>query len=179
MRSWTLLSLVFVIAAVTLSGCTGQHPAATPATPVAPITVPPTAISPSVPPELAGNWALTTLAVQDGTAITRPVSEITLTFMPDSTLTGYDGCNNYYATMNLTGTPTLHGTDMMLGPVGRSTKSCPDLANQEQQYLAILGQTTAYDVDGTQLTLTATTGDVLIYQRPSTLVTPKEGSLPG
>jgi heat shock protein HslJ len=175
MKCWITVLLVFVSAAAILSGCTGQQPAATPA-PTATVTatpVPPTDLSSAVPPDLAGNWTLTTLGIQGGTAVISPVAEITLWFSPDSTLSGYDGCNNYYATVHLTGITTPQGSGMTLGPVGRSTKYCAGLADQERQYWDILGQTSEYNVDHTQLTLTATTGNVLIYQRPATLVTPQ------
>ena len=176
MKFWSSITLVFVIAAAILSGCTGQQPVATPATTAttAPaVPVPPTDVSPAVPPDLAGSWTLTRLGIQGGTAVITPVTEITLWISPDSTLIGYNGCNNYYATVHLTGTTTPHGSGMTLGPVGRSTKYCADLADQERQYWDILEKISAYDVDTTQLTLTATTGNVLIYQRPATLVTPQ------
>lgn len=176
MKCSITILLVFVIAAALLSGCTGQQPVVTPAptTTTAPaVPVPPTEVSPVIPAGLTGNWTLTTLGVQGGTAVIRPVTEITLWFSPDSALSGYDGCNNYYATVYLTGTTTPHGSGMTLGPVGRSKKYCASIAEQEQQYWDILEQTSAYAVDNTQLTLTATNGNVLIYQRPATLVTPQ------
>jgi hypothetical protein len=66
----------------------------------------------------------------------------------------------------------------VLSGISASKKYCIETANQEQQYLNILGKTSAYVVDGTQLTLTGDMGDVLIYQRPATLVTPMEGPQP-
>lgn len=168
--------LVVVMTAAILAGCTSQQPVATPAptaTPVPAVSVQPTTVSPPFPSDLVGNWTLTTLGIQGGTAVIHPVSEITLWFSPESELDGYDGCNNYFATVYLTGTTTPRGSGMTLGPVGRSTKYCAELADQEQQYWNILEKTSAYNVDGTQLTLAATTGDVLIYQRPATLVTPQ------
>jgi hypothetical protein len=39
-------------------------------------------------------------------------------------------------------------------------------------YMTILEKAMAYNVNGNQLSITATTGDVLIYQTPASLVTP-------
>jgi len=175
--------ILAVIAAITVmtAGCTTQ-PAAPVVTPAAtPVPAAPAATVPStppVPPQLAGDWTLTTLGIQGGTAVTYPTTTISLTFNQDTTLAGYDGCNNYFASYTLTGATTPRGAGMTISTVGSSKKFCADLANQEQQYLNILGKTSAYVVDGTQLTLTADTGDVLIYQRPKTLVTPAEGPRP-
>jgi heat shock protein HslJ len=111
------------------------------------------------------------MAIQGGTAITHPTTGINLIFNPDNTFTGYDGCNNYFGTYALTGATTPKGQGLTLSGISQSKKYCQTLANQEQDYLNILSKTSAYVVDTTQLTLTASTGDVLIYQRPATLVT--------
>jgi heat shock protein HslJ len=181
MKVLSFIVLVFLVSALMVAGCTSQKPAAVPATPVstpapAPITAAPTASL--VPQQLAGYWTLTTMGIQGGTAVTYPTTEISLTINPDATLTGYDGCNNYYASFTLSGTTTPVGQGMTISNISASKKYCRELANQEQQYLNILSKTSAYVVDGSQLTLTGTMGDVLIYQRPSTLVTPKEGPQP-
>lgn len=169
MKYSSLMILVLVAVAMLAAGCTSQQPAApavtqTPQPPVT--TVPATS---SVPPGLAGAWTLTTLGIQQGTAVTYPTTEITLTLNQDGSFTGYDGCNNYFGTYTLTGTTTPKGQGMKMSGISASKKYCANLASQEQEYLNILGKTAAYVVDGTQLTLTGDMGDVLIYQRPETL----------
>jgi heat shock protein HslJ len=181
MRLSTLCIVLILALAILVAGCTNQpavQPATTAATP-APATPAPTA-SPAalLPPQLAGNWVLTSMGIQGGTAITHPTTQINLIFNPDGSFTGYDGCNNYFGTFILTGTSTPIGQGMTLGGISSSKKYCADLASQEQQYLNILGKTSAYVVDGTQLTLTGEKGDVLIYQRPATLATPTGGPWP-
>ena len=178
------VSLVFlVIAAVLIAGCTTPAPAPQPAP--APATLPPTVIvtatpaSPTLPAQLTRNWVLTTMGIQDGTGITYPTTEISLTFNPDGTLTGYDGCNNYFGSATPTGMTTPKGNGMTISNIASSKKYCETLAQQETMYLAILGKTMAYNVNGNQLSMTATTGDVLIYQTPATLVTPKQYSPQG
>ena len=181
MKKITILLFIFVIAAVLIAGCTTPTPAPQPA----PVTLPPTVIvtatpaPPALPAQLTRNWVLTTMAIQDGTGVTHPTTEISLTFNPDGSLTGYDGCNNYFGSSTLTGMTTPKGNGMTISNIASSKKYCETLAQQETVYLAILGKTMAYNVDGNQLSMTATTGDVLIYQTPISLVTPKQYSPQG
>jgi heat shock protein HslJ len=108
------------------------------------------------------------MGIRGGTATITPTVQISLAFSPDGTLNGYDGCNNYFGSANLTGTATPTGAGLALGPVGSTKKYCSAVAEQEQQYLTILGKTSAYAVDGPRLTLTATTGDSLVFRRAGT-----------
>ncbi|PKL68411.1 MAG: hypothetical protein CVV30_10900 [Methanomicrobiales archaeon HGW-Methanomicrobiales-1] len=175
MRKFVVLLAFLVIAAIMITGCTSTQPAAQPT----PATLPPTMVvttpaTPAVPADLAGDWIVTRMGVQDGTAVTTPITQISLTFMPDGTLTGYDGCNNYYASYAFTGQTTPKGLGISISNVSSSKKYCSTLANQETMYLNILGNIMAYNVDGVQLSMTASTGDVLIYQRPVSLVTPEQ-----
>ena len=174
MRKFLVLVIFFVIAAVLITGCTTPQSAqkTTPATLPPTVVVSTTPAQPTVPVQLTGNWVLTTMGIQDGTAVTHPTTQITLTFNPDGTLTGYDGCNNYFASFTLTGMTTPKGNGMTISNVGSSKKYCQTLAQQETMYLTILGKVMAYNADGNQLSMTATTGDVLIYQTPASLVTP-------
>jgi heat shock protein HslJ len=176
MKHTSLILLIFLAIALLAAGCASQQPAAPPATPAATQNPAPvqtaTPAASSVPAQLAGDWTLTTMGIQGGTAVTYPTTAISLTFNQDGSLAGYDGCNNYFGTFTLTGTTTSKGQGMALSGIGSSKKYCAELQNQEQQYLNILSKTSAYVVDTTQLTLTGEKGDVLIYQRPQTLVTP-------
>jgi heat shock protein HslJ len=168
MRFFTVLFLTCILVSAFFSGCTSQQPVQPVITagPAPAMPVSPTIFPASIPVNLAGNWTLMTMGIQGGTAVIEPSGEITLSFGPESNLNGYDGCNNYFAAVNLTGTMTSDGNGMQLGPVGSSKMYCAPVAGQEQQYLNILGKTSAYVVDGSELTLTARTGDVLIYHRP-------------
>ena len=183
MKKIAILLFIFVIAAVIIAGCTTQKPA----TPLVttPATLPPTVIvtaspTPALPVQLTRNyWVLTTMAIQDGTGITYPTTQISLTFNPDGSLTGYGGCNNYFGSSTLTGMTTPKGNGMTISNIASSKKYCETLTNQENMYLTILGKTMAYNVNGNQLSMTATTGDVLIYQTPVSLVTPNQYSPQG
>ena len=164
-HAFLFIGLVLIIL---VTGCSGQQPGAQPASLAIPgqsTPVSSTAVSRHLPQELSGTWQLVTMGIQGGTVVISPTAEISLVINPDGTLSGYDGCNNYFASANLTGTTTPSGTGLTLGPVGSSKKYCSAVAEQEQQYLNILGKTSAYGVNSSRLTLTAKTQDVLIYQR--------------
>lgn len=178
MQRSILFATALLVVAILVAGCTTAQPPAQPATPA---PLPPTTANtpaptaqpaPVVPAMLSGGWTLTMMGIQNGNAVTVPTTEITLTINPDNSLTGYGGCNNYFATFALTGKTTPKGQEMTVSNLGSTKKYCATESGQEQQYLNILGKTMAYNVDGAQLSLTATTGDVLIYQRPKTLITP-------
>ena len=181
MNKTTVLLLIFVIAAIMTAGCTTQTPAPQPA----PATLPPTVVvttipsPPAVPAQLAGTWVVTTMGVQDGTAVIRPdSSDITLTFFADGTVAGNGGCNNYNGPFTLTGVTTPKGNGISIGPFASTKMFCQAYSSQETMYLNILHKAMAYTVNGNQLTLTASTGDVLVYQTSASLVTPAQYSHP-
>jgi heat shock protein HslJ len=175
MKRISLILFILLAVAALVAGCTSPQAATQPvpvATPAPAADTPPVPAAPPVPVELAGDWILTSMGIQDGTAVIYPTYGITLTLNTDGSLTGYDGCNNYFGSFDLTGITTPKGNGMTVSDISASKKYCETLASQEQEYLAILGKTEAWVVDITELTLTADTGDVLIYQRPDTLPTP-------
>lgn len=177
MKPVTMGVFLFLILAVACAGCTGTTTA--PATTVqTPVPVATTAAAPALPAALAGSWQLTTLAVQDGTAITYPTATITIEFNSDGTVFGNGGCNNYNGPFVLTGATTPKGSGITIGPLASTKMNCQTTSSQENTYLGILEKTMAYDVDGSQLTLSASDQNVLIYQRPSTIPTVTEGMLP-
>ena len=164
---WALVLLVLI------SGCTTQPPALKPVTPTPVNTLPVSTAPqmPEVPPILYGKWILTTMAIQNGTALLEPTTEITLVFNPDGNLTGYGGCNNYFASYTQLGTTTKFGSGITLGPVASTRKFCEINGQQEMTYLSILKNTAAYDVTINQLTLTDTSGNVLVFKVSSAIPT--------
>lgn len=178
MRKLLVFMAFLVIAAIMISGCTSTKPAAPPAT--TPATQPPTlvvtaAATPTLPAQLAGNWVVTSMGIQDGTAVIKPQSsQITLKFSADGTISGNGGCNNYNAPYTLSGTTTPKGQGISIGPIVSTKMFCQEYSSQETTYFNILQKAMAYNVDGNQLSITASTGDVLIYQTPVSLVTPKQ-----
>ncbi|MDO9326136.1 MAG: META domain-containing protein [Methanoregula sp.] len=183
MRKFLVVLTFLVIAAILITGCTSTKPAVQPAT--TPATQPPTivvtaAATPALPTQLAGNWVITAMGIQDGTAVIKPQSsQITLKFSADGTVSGNGGCNNYNGPFTVTGTTTPKGQGISIGPLASTKMFCQEYSAQETTYLTILEKAMAYNVDGNQLSITASTGDVLIYQTPGSLVTPKPDLMPG
>jgi heat shock protein HslJ len=171
--------IALAIIAVLIAGCTSQAPAAPVPTVVTIATTMVPATAPVVlPPDLAGDWTLTTMGIQGGTAIQLPTAEITLSFGGAGTLAGNGGCNNYFGNYTLTGQTTTKGAGISIGPLGSTKMYCQTTSDQETRYLGILQNSGAYVVDGTQLTLTDKDQNVLIYQRPSTIPVQTPGMLP-
>jgi heat shock protein HslJ len=173
MKILTSLFLVFVVVTVIVAGCTSPQPVPQPTvtpTPVQPVATTPA--PPAVPVALTKNWIVTTMGIQDGTAIANPTAQISLTFNQDWTLAGYGGCNNYNGPFTITGQTTPKGTGLTVGPLVSTMKYCEAYSSQETTYLAILQNAVAYVVDGNQLTITDKTGNVLVYQTQASLVTP-------
>jgi heat shock protein HslJ len=169
------ISVYFVfllVVAAMAAGCTTPQTPAPVATPVPTTDTTPVPVAPPVPESLVGHWTLTTMGIQDGTAVIHPDYGITLTLNPDGSLTGYTGCNNYFGSFTLTGAVTPKGAGMAISDIGMTKMYCAPYAEQEQDYLAILKKTAAFDASATELTLTADTMDVLVYQRTETLPTP-------
>jgi heat shock protein HslJ len=109
------------------------------------------------------------MGIQDGTAVTDATTEITLKFSDGGTLSGNGGCNNYNGPFTLSGETTSKGKGITIGPLVSTKMFCQEFSSQETTYLNILQKAMAYNVNGDQLSITATTGDVLIYQTPSSI----------
>jgi len=172
MKIFPFILVIFMILSLLVAGCTNSQPA-TPPVSVEPTTstVPATIATPSIPAQLTGTWVISKMGIQNGTAVITPAADISLTMNTDGTLTGNGGCNNYFASYTLTGATTLYGNSMTMGPVGSTKMYCTDTSQQETLYLQVLSDATAYVVDGTRLTLTSSTGNVLMYERPAAVQT--------
>ena len=176
MKIHSFLLLVIVIGTVMVAGCTSQQPVSPPVVTPIPtmpvVTAPATPATPAVPLTLTRNWIVTTMGIQGGTAITYPTAQISLSFNQDGTVSGYGGCNAYSGPFTLTGQTLSKGIGIAIGPLVSGQRFCRDYSNQESDYLQILGKAIAYNVNGNQLSITDTSGNVLIYQTPASLVTP-------
>jgi heat shock protein HslJ len=104
---------------------------------------------------LEGSWDVT--GYNNGKqAVVSPVTGSTLTaiFTADQ-VSGSAGCNTY------SGSYTLDGTTLKIGPLASTMKACADQAvnDQEQQFLAALQASTTYSQSGNSLTLKAAGGE--------------------
>jgi heat shock protein HslJ len=104
---------------------------------------------------LEGSWDVT--GYNNGKqAVVSPVTGSTLTaiFTADQ-VSGSAGCNTY------SGSYTLDGTSLKIGPLASTMKACADQAvnDQEQQFLAALQASTTFSQSGNALTLKAAGGE--------------------
>nr|WP_320160388.1 META domain-containing protein [uncultured Methanoregula sp.] len=168
-----LCLLLVLVLGIMAFGCTSQK--SQPVTPVpttlSPTTVPTTSPTPAYPQQLAGQWVLKTMAIQQGSVPLTPTTQITLTFNTDGSISGYGGCNNYFASYNLTGVATPKGAGMTVGPITTSKKYCQSTSSQENTYLQTLQNTGAYVVNGNLLTITDVSQNALVYQQAASMVT--------
>ena len=86
-------------------------------------------------------------------------AEITLV-VDDSTAGGNSGCN-YYG-----GTPHVSSETFRLDEIVATARACEDtrLMDQESDYLAILAQTSAWDIEGERLELVTATDETLAFR---------------
>lgn len=86
-------------------------------------------------------------------------AEITLV-VDDSTAGGNSGCN-YYG-----GTPQVTVGTFRLDEIVATVRACEDtrLMDQESDYLAILAQTSAWEIEGGELTLRTEAGETLVFR---------------
>jgi len=183
MKKIFLLLGMMVVLSLIGAGCTSPQSAVQPQTnPVPTLSLTPittATLSPAVSTNLAGNWVLTRMAIQDGTVILTPSAEITLTVYADGTLVGYSGCNNYNAVYTLTGETLPKGNGIAIGPITSTKMYCQATSDQETTYYQILGDSAAYVVNENLLTITGKSGDALIYETPQTVVTQTQYPEPG
>jgi len=173
MKCMHLCVLFILVLGILVCGCTDrQAPVpATPAPTVQTATIPVTPTTPAYPPQLAGKWVLKTMAVQGGSVPLTPTTEISLNLNADGSATGWGGCNNYFATYNLTGAMTPKGNSMSFGPISTSKMHCQATSDQENTYLQTLQNTGAYVVNGYLMTLTDKSQNALVFQQSTSIVT--------
>ena len=181
MKKLTVLVGFALVLCVLVSGCTTQAPQQPVPPTTAPTIMPPTTAppTPSLPSGFYGKWILTAMAIQNGTALLQPTTEITLVFNPDGNLTGYGGCNNYFASYTVTGATTKFGNGISLGPLASTKKYCEINGQEETTYLQVLQNTMAYTVNINQLSLTDTSENVLVFKvAPATPTPASHKSMP-
>lgn len=112
--------------------------------------------SPSGGGSLTGTeWVLTEIRGEP------PLGEVEITLVvDDSTAGGNSGCN-YYG-----GTPQVTAETFRLEDLVATARACEDtrLMDQESDYLSILAQSSAWEIDDETLHLRAETGETLVFR---------------
>jgi heat shock protein HslJ len=124
-------------------------------------------------PLVGPNWQIMAYNGGDGTLVP-PVtgSEISLLFGSEDVLSGVAGCNDYSASYE------MDATALTIAPPVATRKTCDEPAGvmeQEAAYLAALGTTAAFTIQGEQLTLHDRRGAVAV----SAVAATSEESDPG
>ncbi|WP_265581507.1 META domain-containing protein [Methanofollis aquaemaris] len=105
---------------------------------------------PTALPLVGTTWVLDTYHLGDIAVRVIEGTEITAVFGEDGKLTGSGGCNNYFATYNLS------GSSLEIGPAGSTKMICAEpegIMKQEETYLSILKAVKGYEIEGNQLKL--------------------------
>ena len=118
--------------------------------------------SPNSRPSPSGSGSLTGTAwilTEIGGAPVLGEAEITLV-VDESTAGGNSGCNHYG------GTPHVTAGTFRLDEIVATARACEDmrLMDQESDYLAILAETSAWEIEGETLELLAATGERLVFR---------------
>jgi heat shock protein HslJ len=119
----------------------------------------------SAAPDLAATrWVA--LSINNGSGgVTSVVagSTVTATFGSGGELAGSGGCNDY------SGSYTVDGSSMTIGPLAATKKACADPAIQQQEdrYFAALGEVATYAFSGDQLELRDASGGLLVRYAPA------------
>jgi len=96
-------------------------------------------------------WQVTTFAGQS------PLADhpITFEFDTEGNIAGDASCNRFG------GTCTIEGNTLKIGPLRSTRRACePDIMQQEQNFLALLGAVTTWSMDGNELVLTTPDGEI-------------------
>lgn len=103
-------------------------------------------------PALPGSaWQVTSVAGQD------PLDGHPMTFAFDTegNIAGDASCNRFG------GTCTIVGNTMTVGPLRSTRRACePEVMQQEQKFLALLGASTTWSLEGDELVLAAPDGEI-------------------
>lgn len=150
MKTRAILAVAALIGGLILAAC---------AAPTSPAPAGDSAPPPVANPDrgLEGSsWTLTDLNGAPPAASGAP----TLQFDVAGSAGGTTGCNQY------TGGFTVDAAALSFGQLASTKMACaPELMQQEQQYLDILGRATGYTLAGATLTITADGGETLVYSQ--------------
>lgn len=108
--------------------------------------------------DLVGDWTVVNLATQDAITGTVEGQAPTITFETDGSVNGTDGCNRYF------GQYTVDGSAIQITLGGGTKMACADplVDQQSSDFTDAMKAASAYEVAGSQLTLTNESGAIVI-----------------
>ena len=116
----------------------------------------------AAPPQnpLAGtNWLLVSYDSGQGPTLVIENTQVSVGFLPDYELAGVGGCNTYSSLY------LVDGNSLQISDLTSGRRNCPQpdgLMAQEATYFALLPTVATYQLVGTQLILSDSTGKVIL-----------------
>ena len=109
-------------------------------------------------PLVGTNWTLESFHTGDAVSSVLAGTTITAVFTKDGSITGSAGCNQYFASYNVT------GTSLQVSQVGSTKMACgaPGVMQQESSYLTLISQAKTFTINGDRLTLADAKGAAML-----------------
>jgi heat shock protein HslJ len=115
-------------------------------------------VPPKQQPLVGTNWTLESFHTGDAVSSVLAGTKITAVFNKEGSITGSAGCNQYFASYNVT------GTSLQVSQVGSTKMACgaPGVMQQESSYLTLISQAKTFTLKGDRLTLADTKGAAML-----------------
>jgi heat shock protein HslJ len=109
-------------------------------------------------PLVGTNWTLDSFHTGDAVSSVLAGTTITAVFTKDGSITGSAGCNQYFASYNVT------GTSLQVSQAGSTKMACgaPGVMQQESSYLTLISQAKSFTINGDHLTLADAKGAAML-----------------
>jgi heat shock protein HslJ len=115
-------------------------------------------IPPMQQPLVGTNWTLESFHTGDAVSSVLSGTKITAVFNKEGSITGSAGCNQYFASYNVT------GTSLQVSQAGSTKMACsaPGVMQQESSYLTLISNTKTFTIAGDRLTLADAKGAAML-----------------
>lgn len=117
--------------------------------------------TPPIPTSLLGKkWILKTFVFNNQQVSLIANRELTIKFDQEGEVSGYSGCNNFFAAYEIGGYSTKGSStegDLSIGPIAHTEMACLEegVMEQETMYLTALGEVTTFQVTSDELQLSS------------------------
>jgi len=115
-------------------------------------------VPPKQQPLVGTNWTLESFHTGDAVSSVLAGTKITAVFTKEGSITGSAGCNQYFASYNVT------GTSLQVSQAGSTKMACgaPGVMQQESSYLTLISQAKTFTIKGDLLTLADAKGAAML-----------------
>jgi heat shock protein HslJ len=115
-------------------------------------------VPPKQQPLVDTTWTLESFHTGDAVSSVLAGTKITAVFNKEGSITGSAGCNQYFASYNVT------GTSLQVSQAGSTKMACgaPGVMQQENSYLSLISQAKTFTIKGDHLTLADAKGAAML-----------------